>query len=79
VRGNDCTIEQLRAAEKFLGDFAAAAKRLPAGNCLIQREDLIRLLAWYGALRYRAAEEGIGTCEFPGELLLLTPREAAAR
>ncbi len=66
MKGTDCTPGQLASADAFL-----SARGWPTGNrAVIARDDLVRLVAWYGALRYIAARDGEGgTLETPGEFV----------
>lgn len=65
MRGVDCTPEQLKAAERFI---LARARRTDSPEMITQRfEDLVRLLAWYGAIRYKAGRDGISSLENPSD------------
>ena len=66
MRGTDVTPEQMEAARVFLAD---TMQRTPPelGDVLeICFDDLLRLMAWYGAVRYRGALDGIGEEGRPG-------------
>jgi hypothetical protein len=73
MKGTDCTPEQLRHARRFLVDrgWNSAVEK-----AIITTEDLIRIVAWYGALRYQAAATGEGgSLNQPGELVTAEQRE----
>ena len=58
MKGTELTPEQLQAAEKFILGRSNRAKR---PEMILQRfDDLVRLVAWYGALRYKSARNGTG-------------------
>ena len=65
MKGSDCTPEQLERASEFL---AARGWQEMAQKAIQTRADMVRLIAWYGAIRYRAGKDGIGTLEKPGAL-----------
>ena len=64
MKGTDCTPEQLAAAERFVLNGVRMAD-VPE-RFVMKRVDLVRLIAWYGAIRFRAAKAGIGSEEKPG-------------
>ena len=67
MKGTDCTPEQVEHASQFLADRGWKASMVRGAN---RREDIVRVIAWYGALRYQAAKSGVGgTLEQPGELV----------
>ena len=63
MRGRDCTPEQLDRASDFL---AKRGWQEEAEKAIQLRADMVRLIAWYGALRYQAGEKGIATLKNPG-------------
>jgi hypothetical protein len=68
MRGTDMTPEQLTAARNFIeGRVLLSAPPKPEAMITHRYEDLVRLVAWYGAVRYQGAQRGIGTLEAPGE------------
>lgn len=65
MRGTDCTAEQIRAASDFL---EIASWRPDTAKAEVTRDDIVRLLAWYGALLFRGGRDGTGgTLEHPGQ------------
>jgi hypothetical protein len=66
MKGTDCTPEQLKAAEKFIRELAEETPLDDGGPVLIPWEDLVRLVAWYGAIRYAAGAKGFNSLEKPG-------------
>jgi hypothetical protein len=71
VRGTDVTQAQFDAAEQFWR--TVPAKVDPARDpVVVSRSDLIRLLAWYGALRAEGARKGAGSA--PGVIVPRQPR-----
>lgn len=73
MSGNECTKDQLQAARDFLDDFATAPGKQAAEKFSISKDVLVRLLAWYGAVRFDACERSIGTLESPGKVELRQP------
>ena len=66
MRGNDVTPEQLEAAAAFL-DLTRLSERPQPHQMVTSRYcDVLQLLAWYGAVRYQAALDGIGDTGRPG-------------
>lgn len=66
MRGVDCTPEQIAHARKF---FESSARRTIDRDVTLKPDDLFRIIAWYGALRYIAGRDGEGgTLERPGPL-----------
>lgn len=73
MRGTDCTEAQIQSAREFLHARQAGSIEglaiddervvsLPFGN-------MAKLLAWYGALRFKAGRDGTGgTLEAPGPM-----------
>jgi len=69
MKGTDLTEKQLKAAEQFiLGARAKGNTQSPeADQAVTQRwSDLVRIVAWYGAIRAASMQHG-GTVEEPGE------------
>lgn len=69
MKGIEVTTEQLESARRFL-DIAGTApwdKSKEHENCHVNRGKLVRMLAWYGAIRAKAANE------IPGEIVELKP------
>ena|ERR1700729_3947856 len=69
MKGTDLTKEQLRAAEIFILETAGRRVGMdaPSGIVTMQFDAMVRLLAWYGAVRFKAARDGSGgTLENPG-------------
>lgn len=68
MRGVDCTPGQLRAAELFVLQHSLTVLPKNPRNVTLDFDDLVRLVAWYGALRFEAGRDGNGgTLECPGE------------
>lgn len=69
MKGTDCTPEQIASADAFL----AGAGWRDEANVRVSREDIVRCIAWYGALRFIAARDGVGgTLEVPGEFVRIS-------
>jgi hypothetical protein len=71
MRGSDCTQDQLDHASAFLD-----GRGWPTGadSGVSTRADIVRLIAWYGALRFKAARDGEGgSMESPGALYTPVP------
>jgi len=67
MRGIDVTPEQMAAARSFIeGRVMLCAPPKPDQVVSHKYEDLVRLVAWYGAIRYRGALAGIGSESQPG-------------
>jgi hypothetical protein len=79
MKGIDVTREQMAAAEKFIKIVQQVGDASPRPNhrTQIKWEDLVRLVAHYGAIRARAVAQG-GSIEFPGEPHLSTSSEHLA-
>lgn len=75
MRGTEVTKEQMESASQFLAD-----RGWPEGAPLAQakREQIVRLVAWYGACRYQAGAAGINSWDCPGELAVKPARSALA-
>jgi hypothetical protein len=66
MRGTDLTPEQLAAARTFIEGRMLCAPPRPDQTVTHRYEDLVRLVAWYGAIRYQGARAGIGEEGRPG-------------
>lgn len=67
MRGINVTPEQFEAAKVFIESLMRQPPPGTLDDVVSQRyEDFIRLVAWYGAIRYQGAKNGIGTFEVPG-------------
>ena len=67
MKGCRCTPAQIASANAFL-EIAKWAPSDERAN--VRRADIVRLVAWYGALRYIAGQSGEGgTLEQPGPLV----------
>jgi hypothetical protein len=66
IKASDLTEDQLASASDFLtgNDW-----RENEDSRIISRSDVAKLIAWYGALRFLAGTDGIGTLEKPPRLL----------
>jgi len=70
MRGTELTKEQIEAAERFiLARRAEGNSQHPANDGEIVQKwgDFVRLVAWYGAIRYKAGAEGLSSLEVPGD------------
>lgn len=66
MSGDDCTADQLTRAGEFL---ELAGWPPDVGAAPMRRTDVIRLIAWYGALRYASAlDRAAGSLESPAPL-----------
>lgn len=67
MRGTDVTPEQMAAATQFIeGRIMNCAPPKNDQTVSMRYEDMIRMVAWYGAIRYKAALGGIGDVDRPG-------------
>lgn len=76
MNGYDCTPEQIESASAFLHARGLTADierlRVEGRPLFMTRADIVRLLAWYGALRYISARDHVGgTLEQPGAMVSL--------
>src|SRR5215831_2879920 len=67
IDGSKLSKKQLDAASQFL-DLLGWTTSHPSSK--VRREDIARIIAWYGAIRYQAAANGMGTLEAPGRPLI---------
>lgn len=73
MKATDCTPEQIESAEQWLHDRGWP---VDAEVARVNRQQMARLVAWYGALRFQAGRDGIGgTFERPGILDVVKPKE----
>jgi len=76
MKGTDCTEAQVAHAKAFV-EVHALHQAMPE-RFIIASDDLARLLAWYGALRFMSGRDGEGgTLECPGEIVIVEPEPAA--
>ncbi len=74
MKGTDITPEQLSAAEHFVKSVMDSTRNIPDSLPIAIRFDrLIRLVAWYGAIRFASAVNG-GTLNQPGEVHIVDHR-----
>lgn len=67
MRGTELTPAQIKAAELFILERQCAGPVPDAETTIsLPFEKMVRLVAWYGALRYRSAQRGQGSLEEPG-------------
>lgn len=68
MRGTEVTPKQFEAAQKFIMDRNHGQRSLPAEDESIHLEwgNFVRMVAWYGALRYQAGRDGINSLDDPG-------------
>lgn len=69
IDGSKLSKEQLDAASQFL---RLMGWKETDAKSKVRREDIARLIAWYGAIRYQAGANGIGTLEAPGQTVIHT-------
>jgi hypothetical protein len=66
VRGTECTPEQLAAARHFL---SVGDNKIGLANdddrVALPLKDLVRIVAWYGAIQFEAGQNGRGTLDRP--------------
>jgi hypothetical protein len=62
VKGSDCTPQQMESAREFFEQRLRGNPPSLADEAIVRIPiaDLVRLIAWYGALRYEAGRLGIG-------------------
>lgn len=65
MRGTDVTPKQMEAASEFICSTRLDAPE-PMKMVMMPYVDLVRLVAWYGAIRYKGALAGIGEEGSPG-------------
>jgi hypothetical protein len=66
VRGTELTLQQLDRAKEFVHIAQVVKGDLPDEQLItLPFGDLVRLVAWYGAMRFEAGQKGIGTLEVP--------------
>ena len=65
VKGTDITKHQIDSASSFLTALGWGKSETARP---VKRETVALLIAWYGALRYKAGFLRIGSCEDPGPL-----------
>lgn len=70
VKGSDLTAEQIEAASDFL---SGANWKPDQPTRQTSRADIAKLLAWYGAVRYKAGLNRIGTVDKPGRTVCELP------
>jgi len=72
VRGTDVNEAQFEAAQDFITKFVTKQPELsPEQTIVIKWDELVRLVAWYGALRAQGIRDRTGgTVEKPGEVAL---------
>lgn len=80
MKGTDVTAVQLAAAEDFLLQLNRRSPECCSGRVLqVRFDDLVRIVAWYGAIRAGSVIEG-GTVDQPGSVTVRpTGFEAPAR
>jgi len=70
IKGSDLTAEQIEAASNFL---SGANWKSDEPTRKTSRVDIVKLLAWYAAVRYQAGVHGIGTLEKPNRTVCGPP------
>ena len=67
MKGIDLTQEQLDAAARFIrGQMLNPAAVGDDHLCSHYFRDLVRLVAWYGAIRYVSGRDGVNSLDNPG-------------
>lgn len=72
MRGTDVTEEQMKSAREFAFARSVGLEEMPDDQRIIMLPfgKMVRLMAWYGAMRYKAGRDGAGgTLESPGEFV----------
>ena len=74
MKGIDINDDQMRAAETFLLERQEPPCKARTGDVLVgmRWKDLVRLVAWYGAVRAEGALKGIPV-DKPGEPVEVAP------
>lgn len=75
MRGTDLTPEQLEAASAFIDLTRLSERPEPHDMVTMQFHSLVRLVAWYGAIRYKARHLGVGTQDEPATALEVNAAE----
>jgi hypothetical protein len=71
MRGTDVTTEQVEHARAFWLARSLNPAAIVNGVVYASMDDIARMMAWYGALRFEAGRTGEGgTLERPGELVV---------
>jgi hypothetical protein len=75
MRGTDLTPEQIESAKQFA--VAISGIQPPDDDRLISMTfgNFVRVVAWYGAMRYEAGQKGINSLEKPGTAFYVPSRE----
>jgi hypothetical protein len=69
MKGTDLTPAQIQRAEEFVMQRAGQKLPIDHGRLIsIPFGQFVRVIAWYGALRYQAGAAGINSLDDPGEL-----------
>lgn len=61
MRADNLTPQQLAAASSFLDLTRLSDRPEPHDTVTMQYHSLVRLLAWYGAIRFKSGHLSIGT------------------
>jgi hypothetical protein len=76
MRGTDVNPEQMEAAERFIAEHVTHGDPLPEDQPVtVKWGELVRLVAWYGALRAIGIQKGVSTVEHPNAVASLERRE----
>lgn len=71
MKGTDCTKEQIAHASQFLSDVGWPDDGRRGES---SRDDMVRLIAWYGAVRFIGARNNPdGSLEVPGKFVARAP------
>ena len=73
IKGTELTKEQLENAAEFL---ALLGWKDSEPSRTTKRSDIARIVAWYGALRYKSGLNKTGSLEIPARLIGKTPTPA---
>jgi hypothetical protein len=75
MKGTDLTSAQIHAAEQFIFDRAKGAPKPANGMVYLTWDSFVRILAWYGAMRYQAGRDGINSLENPGHTYIVSQEQ----
>lgn len=82
MKGIDLTPEQIKSAQHFV----LARQTIPmdvapddSQQIRIEFGQLVRVVAWYGAMRYEAGQKGINSLKNPGETYVVESDQGQER
>lgn len=79
MRGLDCTDAQLDAADRFITEHPMRGIHVSRDQAVtVPYGEIVRVVAWYGALRYIAARDNSGgTLDNPADCIAANVTEVA--